>query len=65
MHVSENVDGVFQETTIRKTYEDPYTLEMKTLWNMVVEGTQPKTTIQDAIQDLEVFAMAMRHGYAS
>lgn len=65
MHVSENVDGVFQETTVRKTYEDPYTLEMRTLWEMVVEGKQPKTTVEDAIQDIDIFAMVMRHGYTS
>ncbi|KPM42711.1 hypothetical protein AK830_g3856 [Neonectria ditissima] len=64
LHIAENVDGAYKESTIRKTYEDPYTLEMKTLWEMVVEGKQAKTTVGDALQDLEVFAMAMRHGYS-
>ncbi|KAI9038748.1 Gfo/Idh/MocA family protein [Aspergillus affinis] len=63
MHIAENADGVYKETTIRKSYEDPYTLELKTLWEMVVNGKQPKTTVEDALQDLEIFAMAMRHGY--
>ncbi|TPX13098.1 uncharacterized protein E0L32_006524 [Thyridium curvatum] len=65
MHITENVDGVFRESTIRKTYEDPYTLEMKQLWTLVVEGTPVKTTPQDALNDLEIFRMIMRHGYGS
>jgi predicted dehydrogenase len=63
MHVVENADGSYKESTIRKSYEDPYTLEMKALWKMVVQGIPPKTTVEDALQDLELFAMAMRHGY--
>ncbi|KAK7408948.1 hypothetical protein QQX98_008892 [Neonectria punicea] len=63
LHVAENVDGVYRESTIRKSYEDPYTLEMKTLWELVVEGKPVKTTVEDALQDLEIFTMAMRHGY--
>lgn len=65
LHITENVDGVFSESTIRKTYEDPYTLEMKQLWALVVEGTPVKTTPQDALNDLEIFRMIMRHGYGS
>ncbi|KAF4974101.1 hypothetical protein FZEAL_8974 [Fusarium zealandicum] len=63
MHVVENVDGALKETTIRKSYEDPYTLEMKELWKMVVEGKPVKSTPQDALQDLEIFGMIMRHAY--
>ncbi|KAJ9609299.1 hypothetical protein H2204_015564 [Knufia peltigerae] len=33
MHIVENVDGAYHETTIRKTYEDPYTLERKNYTN--------------------------------
>ncbi|KAL1844756.1 hypothetical protein VTK73DRAFT_1849 [Phialemonium thermophilum] len=63
MHISENCEGAYRETTIRKSYEDPYTLEMKVFWDMVVRGEPAKTTIADAIQDLEIFAMTVRHGY--
>ncbi|KAM5344154.1 hypothetical protein ACJ41O_012691 [Fusarium nematophilum] len=65
MHITENADGAYRESTIRKSYEDPYTLEMKTLWEMVAEGKPVKTTVEDALQDLEVFVMAMRHGYGT
>ncbi|PLB46589.1 NAD binding Rossmann fold oxidoreductase [Aspergillus steynii IBT 23096] len=60
MHVAENVDGVFQKRTIRRTYEDPYTVELKEL-HAVVTGEKPvKTTAVDAKQDLEIFRMLVR-----
>jgi hypothetical protein len=65
MHITENQDGAYKETTIRHTYEDAYTLEMKKLWEMVVEGKAIKTTAEDALQDLELFGMIMRHGFGS
>jgi hypothetical protein len=63
MHICENDNGAYKETTIRKSYEDAYTLELKVFWEMAVEGKKPKTTAQDAALDLEVFAMAMKHFY--
>ncbi|KAM0271163.1 hypothetical protein ACHAQH_009164 [Verticillium albo-atrum] len=63
MHIAENDNGAFKETTIRKTYEDPYTHEFKVWWEAVVEGKRPKTTVEDAVQDLEIFGMAMNHHY--
>jgi hypothetical protein len=50
---------------VRKSYEDPYTQEMKKLWELVAEGRPVKTTAQDALQDLEIFSMAMKHFYSS
>ncbi|KAM0346330.1 hypothetical protein ACHAPU_005761 [Fusarium lateritium] len=65
MHVSENVDGVYKESTYRRSYEDPYTREMKVFWEMVVEGKTTKTTVEDAMQDLEIFKMAMRYEHSN
>ena len=65
LHIAENVDGAYKEIMIRKSYEDPYTQEMKQLWSLVVEERPVKTTAQDALQDLEVFTMAMKHFYNS
>jgi hypothetical protein len=65
MHITENCDGAYKESTIRKTYEDPYTLEMKKLWKMVVEDKAVKTTAEDALQDLELFSMIMKHGFGT
>ncbi|KAH6692490.1 hypothetical protein F5X68DRAFT_259142 [Plectosphaerella plurivora] len=63
MHIAENHNGEYRETTIRKTYEDPYTREFKVWWGVVAEGKTTKTTVQDAAQDLDIFSMAMRHQY--
>ncbi|KIX08390.1 uncharacterized protein Z518_03046 [Rhinocladiella mackenziei CBS 650.93] len=62
MLVRENIDGVYKETTVRRTYEDPYTLEMKELYEMVVHGKEVKTTAKDAKEDLKVFQMIMKAG---
>lgn len=63
LHISENVDGVYKETMIRKTYEDPYTLEMRELYAAVVDGKSIKTSVEDARKDLEVFAMIVKAGF--
>lgn len=62
MTVRENDRGVYKETTSRRTYEDPYTLEMKELYEMVVNGKPVKTTAKDAREDLKIFQMIMKAG---
>jgi len=61
MHIRENDNGLYKETTIRKSFEDPYTLEMKAFWEMAAEGKRAKTTVQDAMKDLELYIIAMRY----
>ncbi|PKS06233.1 hypothetical protein jhhlp_006979 [Lomentospora prolificans] len=63
MHIAANCDGAYKETTERRSYEDPYTLEMKELWNLVAEGKPVKTTISNAFKDIKLFGMIMAHGY--
>ena len=65
MTVSENANGAYKESTVIKTYEDPYTLEMKELYQVVVHGKEVKTTAEDARKDLEVFQMIMKAGSTS
>lgn len=55
-------DQGFQERIIRKTYEDPYTLEFLDLYNCVINRKAPKTSAQDARQDVELFRMILREG---
>ncbi|KAF2767805.1 NAD(P)-binding protein [Teratosphaeria nubilosa] len=62
MTVRENVDGAYVERLVRKTYEDPYTLEYKELYALVTEGKPVKTTVQDAVNDLKIFRMIMEAG---
>ena len=62
MHIRENDNGAYRETTVRRTYEDPYTLEMKALYELVMKGTPVKTTAEEAAQDLRIFQMVMKAG---
>ncbi|KEF55558.1 uncharacterized protein A1O9_08308 [Exophiala aquamarina CBS 119918] len=61
--VRENEDGTYKESVVRKTYEDPYTLEMKELYDMVANGKSVKTTAKDAKEDLKIFQMIMKAGF--
>ncbi|OAL54712.1 NAD(P)-binding protein [Pyrenochaeta sp. DS3sAY3a] len=65
LHITENDNGALKETKIIKSYEDPYTLELKTFYNMAVHGKAAKTTVEDAQQDFELFGMAMRHYFGN
>jgi hypothetical protein len=65
MTINENVDGTHMESTVRRTYEDPYTLEMKEMYKMVVDRVQPKTSAEDAIHDLGIFQMIVKAGTRS
>jgi predicted dehydrogenase len=60
MTVTENAEGAYKESKVIKTYEDPYTLEMKELYQVVVNGKEVKTSAQDARKDLEIFQMIMK-----
>lgn len=53
-------DGSYRECTTRRTYEDPFTLELKEVYQWVVEGKIPKTSPTDARQDLEILGMLMK-----
>jgi predicted dehydrogenase len=62
MTVKEKVGDGFQERTVRKTYVDPYTLELLAFHDCAVNKKMPKTSAQDARQDLELFKMIMQAG---
>ncbi|KAE8141901.1 hypothetical protein BDV38DRAFT_174832 [Aspergillus pseudotamarii] len=53
-------DGSYRESTTRRTYEDPFMLELKEVYQWVAEGKIPKTTPSDARQDLEILGMLMK-----
>jgi len=55
--LSSNINGAFVEQKITPTYEDPYTLEMKELYDAIVDGKKFKSTVEDAKRDLELFGM--------
>lgn len=53
-------DGSYKESTVRRTYEDPFALELKEMHRWVAEGQTPKTTPSDARQDLEILGMLLK-----
>ncbi|KAG8161322.1 hypothetical protein KVR01_009586 [Diaporthe batatas] len=53
-------DGSYRESTIRRTYEDPFLLELQEMYKWVTEGNIPKTTPADARNDLEILGMLMK-----
>jgi predicted dehydrogenase len=69
MHVREKVESRqgndsfgYQERFVRRTYEDPYTLQMLEFYDCMVHGKPIKTTAQDSKQDLEIFKMILKAG---
>lgn len=57
-------DGSYRESTTRRTYEDPFTMELKEVYQWIAAGKIPKTTPSDARQDLEILGMLMKAGRA-
>ncbi|PQE33759.1 myo-inositol 2-dehydrogenase protein [Rutstroemia sp. NJR-2017a WRK4] len=65
MTIRERVGTGYQERTVRKTYEDPYTLEFLNFYDCVVNGKTPKTSVNDARFDLDIFKMIMQSAKVS
>lgn len=55
----ERIDGGFKETHTRKTFEDPFILELMALHTMVTEDKAPKTTAEDAMMDINTWQRIM------
>ncbi|KAH7381170.1 hypothetical protein DE146DRAFT_278204 [Phaeosphaeria sp. MPI-PUGE-AT-0046c] len=62
MTVREKVGDGFQERIIRKTFTDPYTLELLALHDDTVNKKIPKTSVKDAKKDIELFKMILQAG---
>ncbi|KAF2111262.1 hypothetical protein BDV96DRAFT_582802 [Lophiotrema nucula] len=52
----------YSERVVRRTYEDPYTLEMLEFYECVVNGKPIKTSAEDSIQELDLWKMIMQAG---
>jgi predicted dehydrogenase len=55
LHISHEDGDRHIETVIRPTFKDPYTTELEYLWEVVVNGVAPKTSVEDSLEDLELF----------
>lgn len=64
MTIRERIDGAkgdgYQERTIRKTYEDPFTLEFLEFYQCATKKTCPKTSAMDAREDLDLIKMILQ-----
>ncbi|KAM3084287.1 hypothetical protein ACMFMG_001608 [Clarireedia jacksonii] len=65
MTIRERFETGYQERTVRKTYEDPYTLEFLQFYDCAVNRKTPKTSVDDAKNDLDIFKMIMQSGKVS
>lgn len=55
-------DGSYRESTTRRTYEDPFTLELQEVHGWVTQGKTPKTSPSDARRDIEILGMLTNAG---
>ncbi len=55
--IHETVGDSYRESISRPTYKDPYTHELEYFYDVVTNGTEPKTTPEDYREDLEIFRM--------
>jgi len=55
--VTETVGDSYSQNVIRPTYTDPYTTEINYFYDMVTKGLTPKTTPEDAMEDLAISKM--------
>lgn len=62
MTVREKIGDGFQERTIRKTFTDPYTLELLAFHDDAINKKTPKTSLKDARKDIELFKMILQAG---
>ncbi|MBO0783184.1 MAG: Gfo/Idh/MocA family oxidoreductase [Ktedonobacteraceae bacterium] len=56
LHIGETRGDAHSIWVVRPTYIDPYTHELLYLYNLLVEGGQPKTTPEDFQYDLRLFS---------
>lgn len=62
MTIRERVGDRFQKRILRKTYTDPYMFEFLEFHDCAAKGKTPKTTVDDARRDVELFRMVLRTG---
>jgi hypothetical protein len=52
-------NGAYSEQVIRRTYEDPFSLELKAVYDWITGGKATKTTAMDARKDLQILGMLL------
>ncbi len=59
LYVNETIGETYKENVIRPSFTDPYTLELENFYDVVTKGIIPKTTPEDAKEDIKIFLMIM------
>ena len=57
LFLNETKGEAFEEREIRPTFTDPYTVELQHFYDVVTRNVQPKTSAEDFLDDLDLFAM--------
>ncbi len=57
LFIKETQGEAFEERVIRPTFTDAYTIELLDFYNVVTKNTQPKTSAEDFLHDLDLFEM--------
>lgn len=57
LHIHETVGETYTESVVRHTFTDPYTLELRHLYDAITKDLTPKTTPEDYKNDLTLFKM--------
>lgn len=55
--VEQTVGEALSRTVDRPSFKDAYTVELEYFYEVVTQGVQPKTTIEDSKEDLRLFKM--------
>jgi predicted dehydrogenase len=59
--ISRTLGESFSTEVLRPTYEDPYTRELRYFHQMVTENLEPKTSAEDAREDLVLFGQIIKN----
>jgi predicted dehydrogenase len=57
LEVNETIGEAYHETVVRPTFKDAYTCQFEYFYDMIVNDLTPKTTPEDAKEDLKLFRM--------
>src|SRR6266702_4265305 len=57
LFINETQGEAFEEREIRPTFTDAYTMELLYFYEVVTKNTQPKTSAEDFLHDLDLFKM--------
>ncbi len=57
LFIKETRGEAFEERVLRPTFTDAYTLELQHFYEVVTHNESPKTTAEDFLHDLDLFAM--------